>query len=88
MKKSIVIIAIGLFGTAAFAQNAKSEISQRQSDTKNVKSAKLKDKLETNEVKETKSAAEYQSMVAKKKYKMKKTMVASDVLLKTKQEEK
>ncbi|HAP68144.1 MAG TPA: hypothetical protein DCR04_00225 [Flavobacteriales bacterium] len=88
MKKSIMIIALALLGTAAFAQNAKSDVSHKQSDTKNLKSAKLKDKLQTNEVKETKSAAEYQSTVAKKKLKMKKTTVTSDVLLKTKQEEK
>jgi hypothetical protein len=35
MKTSIMIIAIGLLGTAAFAQNAKSDISQTHLETEN-----------------------------------------------------
>ena len=85
MKKSIMIIAIGLFGTAAFAQNAKSEISQTHLETENAEGAELKDGLE---IKKTKSPTDYQSTVTKKKLDVKKTMVVRNVLLKAKQEEK
>lgn len=85
MKKPIMIIAIGLSVTAAFAQNAKSDFSQTQGDTKNVQGVKIKGKLQT---KETKSAADYQSTATKKKLDVKKTMVVCNVLMKAKQEEK
>lgn len=57
MKKSIMIMAFGLFATATFAQNAVLNVSQKEANIQDQKPIKLKQKLA---VKQNKLEAEQQ----------------------------
>jgi len=86
MKKSMLVLVMGLCGTVVFAQDAKTEISKEQTEVKMRPGAELKDKPAAK--KGDKSLAEHQTALTKNKMKAHKTMVVKKVDMPAKLEEK
>lgn len=85
MKKLIMMMAFGLFGTATFAQNAASDVSQKEIHSQDQKPIKLKHKLD---VKQNKIEAEHQPTKTLRKVNGNKTVMHNSLIKAKLEEEK